>query len=29
MAISIVLGVAAIRRGEIARHRWMMRGYAG
>ena len=28
MAISIVLGVAAIRRGEIARHRWMMRGYA-
>src|SRR5215204_7536501 len=29
MAISIVLGVAAIRRGEIARHRaWRMRGYA-
>ena len=29
MAISIVLGVAAIRRREIARHRaWMMRGYA-
>jgi uncharacterized membrane protein YozB (DUF420 family) len=29
MAISIVLGVAAVRRGEIARHRaWMMRGYA-
>ena len=29
MAVSIVLGVAAVRRGEIARHRaWMMRGYA-
>ncbi len=29
MALSIVLGVAAIRRREIARHRaWMMRGYA-
>lgn len=29
MAISIALGVAAIRRREIARHRaWMMRGYA-
>jgi uncharacterized membrane protein len=29
MAVSIVLGFAAIRRGDIARHRaWMMRGYA-
>jgi uncharacterized membrane protein len=29
MAISIVLGLVAIRRREIARHRaWMMRGYA-
>ena len=29
MALSIVLGVAAIRRRELARHRaWMMRGYA-
>jgi hypothetical protein len=29
MAVSIVLGFAAIRRREIARHRaWMMRGYA-
>jgi uncharacterized membrane protein len=29
MAISILVGVAAIRRREIARHRaWMMRGYA-
>jgi uncharacterized membrane protein len=29
MAASIVLGVAAIRRREVARHRaWMMRGYA-
>ena len=29
MALSIVLGLAAIRRGEIVRHRaWMMRGYA-
>ena len=29
MAISIVLGVVAIRRRDIARHRaWMMRGYA-
>ncbi|MFC4111605.1 DUF2306 domain-containing protein [Nonomuraea zeae] len=29
MAVSIVLGLAAIRRRDIARHRaWMMRGYA-
>ena len=29
MAISILLGLVAIRRREIARHRaWMMRGYA-
>jgi uncharacterized membrane protein YozB (DUF420 family) len=29
MAVSIVLGVAAIRRRDLARHRaWMMRGYA-
>ena len=29
MVLSIVLGLAAIRRRDIARHRaWMMRGYA-
>jgi hypothetical protein len=29
MAVSIVLGVAAVRRGEVAQHRaWMTRGYA-
>ncbi len=29
MALSIVLGLVAIRRGEVRRHRaWMMRGYA-
>ena len=29
MVVSIVLGYAAIRRGDVIRHRaWMMRGYA-
>ena len=29
MAVSIVLGYAAIRRGDVIQHRaWMMRGYA-
>jgi hypothetical protein len=29
MVVSIVLGVATIRRGDVRRHRaWMMRGYA-